>query len=144
MQNNYYNILGCDSSATYDEIRRGYQELVRQNHPDKQKEKNSGSKAIADCQAFILIDKAWKVLRDNNLRREYDRFLLQHTIDNVSVIYAELKLDELHFEQEIAKFTCRCGSEIEISREDFLAQTEEQDKLYFGCNECSNTISVSR
>lgn len=144
MLSNYYNILGCASSATYDEIRGRYLELVKQNHPDKQNQLNS-SKSLTktSCNTFIEIDQAWKVLRDEKLRREYDETLLQQTIDNALIIYADLKINELHFEQGVSSFICRCGAAIEISKADFSKTIEQTDKLYYECNECSNTICVS-
>lgn len=58
MMDNLYGILGCHKTATYEELKRKYHELVLINHPDKQK------KNISLSAAFLKIDKAWKILRD--------------------------------------------------------------------------------
>ncbi len=60
----YYAILGVSSEATPEEIKSAYRELVRQYHPDSPQ----GSE-----EKFRLIQEAYEVLRDEVLRRAYDR-----------------------------------------------------------------------
>jgi|GEM_PF-5514145 len=67
---NYYEILGVQTDATDKEIKDAYYQLIRENHPDKnlnkEHEANERSKKIIE---------AYKTLSDPNLRRQYDQEL---------------------------------------------------------------------
>lgn len=128
-EENYYLVLGCNESATKRELKRSYQELIKQYHPDKQSHlESSGDK-------FILIDKAFKTLKDDQLRREYDALLLANNLEKNSVIFAELSKSELKFEDGQVSFMCRCGNNI-VVEEKILEQT------IIECSECSNCLLI--
>ena len=61
----YYKILGLNSSATPDEIRRAYRVLARRYHPDV----NPGEKS---AEKFKDIAEAYKILSDEAKKRKYD------------------------------------------------------------------------
>ena len=61
----YYKILGLNSSATGDEIRRAYRILARRYHPDV----NPGEKSE---EKFKTISEAYKVLSDSSKKMKYD------------------------------------------------------------------------
>lgn len=126
----YYSLLNCDQSATYEELKQSYQQLIRKYHPDKN----------ADPQEhFLNIDKAWKTLRSNTLRAEYDKQLQLKTDQECGyVIYAELGKDLLEFHnEETAEYPCRCGGSFVIDKE-YLVEKE----CLVTCNDCSNCILI--
>ena len=68
---NYYEILGLNSSATFEEIRRAYRILARRYHPDVNPGKTSEEK-------FKRIAQAHQVLSDQEKRKAYDVDLEAH------------------------------------------------------------------
>lgn len=128
----YYSILQSSRNATYDELKRNYQYLIKEYHPDKNRE------GLDTEDLCIKIDKAWKILRDEQSRKEYDASLLQKEISDNALIYAELSKDEFIFEGESHSTTypCRCGDYFVIKKA-YLAEN-----CLIECSQCSNCISI--
>lgn len=61
-----YAILGVQANATHDEIRRAFYAGAQTLHPDR----NPSPEAAL---RFAEISKAWKILRDDDLRDRYDK-----------------------------------------------------------------------
>lgn len=68
---NYYDILQIEQDATLSQIKKAYKKLVLKYHPDVNKDQDSTEK-------FKEITKAYNVLKDNELRAEYDIQLKQN------------------------------------------------------------------
>jgi len=66
MPKNHYQILGISKEASADEIKKSYRTLVRRYHPDNTEGK--GNKEM-----FHLIQKAWEILSDETLKKNYDK-----------------------------------------------------------------------
>ena len=64
----YYEVLGVARTATPEEIRRAHRKLVRQYHPDVNKN-NPQMEA-----KFKEVQEAYDVLSDEHKRKAYDEF----------------------------------------------------------------------
>ncbi|MEA2552940.1 MAG: hypothetical protein QOJ65_1116 [Fimbriimonadaceae bacterium] len=65
MPRSHYEILGIKKTATQEEIRTAYRQLVLKFHPDRSKDPRS-------TEIFIQVTQAYDVLSDANRRRSYD------------------------------------------------------------------------
>ena len=64
----YYEILGVPRNAGPDEIKKAHRKLVRQHHPDV----NRNNPQAAE--KFKEVQEAYDVLSDQTKRRNYDQF----------------------------------------------------------------------
>ena len=64
----YYEVLGVSKTASADEIKRAHRKLVRQYHPDVNKN-NKGAE-----EKFKEVQEAYDVLSDAEKRANYDQF----------------------------------------------------------------------
>ncbi|CDK28052.1 unnamed protein product [Kuraishia capsulata CBS 1993] len=92
----YYEVLGVTKEATLPEIRKGYRTALLASHPDK-KFTSSGSGQLQSD--ISVIQDAYKVLSDSEMRLEYDNDLqsvleLNHKIELLGEALEVMTLDE--------------------------------------------------
>lgn len=64
----YYNLLGVSKEASSREIRQAFKKLALKLHPDKNmNDPDAHSK-------FVKINRAYEVLKDDDLRKKYDKY----------------------------------------------------------------------
>jgi molecular chaperone DnaJ len=66
--NNYYETLGVDKTASKEDIKRAYRRMARKYHPDV----NPNDKRAEE--KFKEINEAYEILSDEKKREMYDRF----------------------------------------------------------------------
>lgn len=64
----YYKVLGIDSSASQDEVKKAYRKLARKYHPDLNPDDDDAKKR------FQEINEANEVLKDPEKRKKYDQY----------------------------------------------------------------------
>lgn len=69
MKKNHYELLGIDTTASPDEIKKAFRKLAMQYHPDK----NANNKAATEM--FKMLNEANATLSDPEKRFEYDATL---------------------------------------------------------------------
>uniref|UniRef100_T1JDW0 Diphthamide biosynthesis protein 4 n=1 Tax=Strigamia maritima TaxID=126957 RepID=T1JDW0_STRMM len=128
----FYDLLGVEQNASRAEIKEKYQKLVRQVHPDKQE--------LCDSNHFIEIDKAWKVLGDEDERRRYDAELLEKELENEICIQETIDSSMLSKARDVFYYPCRCGDTFSVEESQF--KDHSQNDLLLGCNGCSLFIKI--
>jgi curved DNA-binding protein CbpA len=63
----HYDVLNSEMEDSLESIRRRYQKLALEWHPDRVGPESHDR--------FIRVQKAWEVLRDAEKRREYDQWI---------------------------------------------------------------------
>lgn len=100
----YYAILGVGRSASHQQLKAAWRELVKVHHPDR-----SG---IAASDRILEINEAWKVLGDERLRHAYDhREELLAFLEDVEAAASEFEDDDSdeQFEMVVGCLECRLG-----------------------------------
>uniref|UniRef100_A0A5F9CFD5 DnaJ heat shock protein family (Hsp40) member C24 n=1 Tax=Oryctolagus cuniculus TaxID=9986 RepID=A0A5F9CFD5_RABIT len=68
----WYSILGADPSENVSDLKQKYQKLILKYHPDKQST-DVPAGTVEEClQKFIEVDQAWKILGNEETKKEYD------------------------------------------------------------------------
>ena len=74
----YYGILGVSRDATKPEIKEAFRRLAKEAHPDRAGQagarKDGGNDAPDPDITMAEINKAYEVLSDDDLRKEYDTY----------------------------------------------------------------------
>lgn len=68
----HYDVLGVDPSASREEIRHAYRQLVRSLHPDRHASLTDETHAVL-TRRLVAVTDAWRVLGDDDKRALYDQ-----------------------------------------------------------------------
>uniref|UniRef100_A0A8B9VDH0 DnaJ heat shock protein family (Hsp40) member C24 n=1 Tax=Anas zonorhyncha TaxID=75864 RepID=A0A8B9VDH0_9AVES len=98
-QKDWYKILGAKPSDSPGELKRKYQRLALLYHPDKQQADVPAGEMEERVQRFIEIDQAWKILGNEETKKEYD---LQQREDNLTKewpLHAQVYLEDMSWNE---------------------------------------------
>lgn len=134
MSTDFYETLNVLPTATLGEIRRSYQALALQYHPDK-------NPAERETSYFIAITEAWNTLRDPDQRRVYDAELFQMKNSETPAVHDTLYSGDCELDStgEWYTYTCRCGSTCAVARHTIVVERWP----YNTCDECSHVVQLN-
>lgn len=127
---NYYELLECTDQSSYKEIKKAFQELALKYHPDKL----GGNK-----NKFLKINEAWKTLRDESLRKNYDLYLKQTKINDQNFYFDSIILSNMTETTNNYFYKCRCGGEYILEKNEI-----DGEEFIINCNECSFYLQVGK
>lgn len=137
----YYEILNSCQGDTLDKIKRNYLKLVLQLHPDKQQQNGleNANDAGDMLNKYHYVNKAWKVLSDPELRKQYDASWKQRNTMQQWPIQEVVNFEEFDLCDNEGEYcySCRCGGNLILTKTDALFQVD-----YVCCDICSLCIKV--
>ncbi|KAI8909976.1 DnaJ domain-containing protein [Powellomyces hirtus] len=136
MPRSHYDILQISATAPADVVRRQYQKLVLEYHPDKATQNGGAGNAMDNeerTHRFRSVVAAYEVVGDPVRRAAYDEELAKNS-KAIGPLHAEVDLDDMHHSPTSAEFTlpCRCGGQFSIREEDL-----EDGVEMAACSTCS-------
>ncbi|XP_060695035.1 dnaJ homolog subfamily C member 24 [Hemiscyllium ocellatum] len=139
LQKDWYEILGASPSHSMQELRQNYQKLVLLYHPDKQNADVPVGELEERIQRFIEVDQAWKILGNEETKKEYDLQRREVTMSQTWPVDAQVPLEDMHWvaADQCYKYDCRCGGEYVLSKEEV-----EENVFLLCCNSCSLSIEI--
>lgn len=138
---NYYEILGCSPSSSPQEVKRSFQQLALQHHPDKLSKSRTAdvkNETSADSK-FVQISRAWTVLANADSRREYDAAWHQRCVAQDLPVQDVVNIEEFTADETCAFFVypCRCGADYELTSQQVSYRVD-----YVSCPSCSLCIML--
>ncbi|KYO21956.1 dnaJ homolog subfamily C member 24 isoform X2 [Alligator mississippiensis] len=136
----WYDILGAKPSDSLMELKRKYQKLVLLYHPDKQSADVPAGEVEERVQRFIEIDQAWKILGNEETKKEYDLQRREDDLTQEWPLDAQIYLEDMSWNNDEQCYTslCRCGGKYTISK------NETKEVSLVCCDTCSLIIEILR
>ncbi|NWR64253.1 DJC24 protein, partial [Bucorvus abyssinicus] len=137
-QKDWYKILGAKPSDSPAELKRKYQKLALLYHPDKQKEDVPAGEVEERVQRFIEIDQAWKILGNEETKKEYDLQQREDHLTNEWPLHAQIYLEDMSWNEDEQCYTlsCRCGGNYTVFK------SETKDISLVCCDTCSLVVEI--
>ncbi|XP_075402066.1 dnaJ homolog subfamily C member 24 isoform X1 [Tenrec ecaudatus] len=134
----WYSILGADPSTSVSDLKQKYQKLILMYHPDKQSADGPAGAVEERIQKFIEIDQAWKVLGNEQTKKEYDLQRREDDLRNVGPLDAQICLEDMSWNKDDCSYflSCRCGGKYSVSKD------EAKDVNLISCDTCSLVIEL--
>ncbi|XP_048196803.1 dnaJ homolog subfamily C member 24-like [Perognathus longimembris pacificus] len=134
----WYRILGADLYADVADLKQKYQKLVLMCHPDKQSTDVPAGMVEEYIQKFIEIDQVWKILGNEETKKEYDLQWHDNELQNMGPVDAQVYLEEMSWNEDDHSFllNCRCGGKYTISKD------EAEEVSLISCDTCSLIIEL--
>ncbi|XP_006031739.1 dnaJ homolog subfamily C member 24 [Alligator sinensis] len=134
----WYDILGAKPSDSLTELKRKYQKLVLLYHPDKQSADVPAGEVEERVQRFIEIDQAWKILGNEETKKEYDLQRREDDLTQEWPLDAQIYLEDMSWnnDEQCYTFLCRCGGKYTISK------NETKEVSLVCCDTCSLIIEI--
>uniref|UniRef100_A0A8D0JPU0 DnaJ heat shock protein family (Hsp40) member C24 n=1 Tax=Sus scrofa TaxID=9823 RepID=A0A8D0JPU0_PIG len=107
-------------------------------HPDKQSA-DVPAGTVEECiQKFIEIDQAWKILGNEETKKEYDLQRHEDDLRNMGPVDARVYLEEMSWNEGDHSFSlsCRCGGKYIVSKD------EAKEVTLISCDTCSLIIEL--
>ncbi|XP_042351990.1 LOW QUALITY PROTEIN: dnaJ homolog subfamily C member 24 [Plectropomus leopardus] len=149
-----YAVLGASPSDSVQQLRHRYQQLALQYHPDRLGEV-CPTEAESGVKKFLEVDAAWKILSDQNSRRQYDLQRRARELKQDWPVDSTVHLEDMSWDPDECVYTygCRCGGGFSVSEEEVEEETqrrqqgdEEEDteeEEHRGVVVCCDTCSLS-
>ncbi|XP_041650813.1 dnaJ homolog subfamily C member 24 [Cheilinus undulatus] len=141
-----YAVLGASPSDSVQQLRHRYQQLALQYHPDRVGSACS-SEAESAVKKFLEVDAAWRILSDQDTRRQYDLQRRAQELKQDWPVDSTVYLEDMTWDQGECVYTycCRCGGRFDVSMEEVEEETQQQDdeEEHRGVVVCCDTCSLS-
>ncbi|TWW76213.1 dnaJ homolog subfamily C member 24 isoform X2 [Takifugu flavidus] len=148
-----YRVLGATSGDSVQHIKHKYQQLALQYHPDRFRG-DTPEEADAALKKFLEIDAAWRILKDQASRRQYDLKLRAQELTQDWPVDRTVGLEDMSWDEDNGAFahSCRCGGAFSMSEEEMkMAHEEEEEEAEGGgqggmvvcCDTCSLSVFVT-
>ncbi|XP_022809389.1 dnaJ homolog subfamily C member 24-like [Stylophora pistillata] len=136
---NPYQVLGVSANSSHEEIKRTYQRLVLKVHPDKLDGSLSQEDRDKAYERFLAIDKAWKVLNNQETRADCDKQLKEQDLSQDWPVSDDVDLDDMEYHEDTESYSslCRCSGKYVLSEEDL-----ENGHNIVCCSNCTLCIRV--
>ncbi|XP_072841955.2 dnaJ homolog subfamily C member 24 isoform X1 [Pogona vitticeps] len=137
-QKDWYSILGAGPSDSLTDLKRKYQRLVLLYHPDKQSTDVPAGEVEARMQRFIEIDRAWKILGNEETKKEYDLQRREYELTQGWPVDAQVSLGDMAWNHNDRSYslTCRCGGKY------IVTENEAEDNSLVCCDTCSLSVEI--
>ncbi|KAE8296852.1 DnaJ-like protein subfamily C member 24 [Larimichthys crocea] len=107
-QKDLYAVLGASSADSAQQLRQRYQQLALQYHPDR-----LGGEASSEVESavkkFLEVDAAWRILSDQDTRRQYDLQRRAQELKQDWPVDCTVCLDDMTWDQGVLTPRLRTG-----------------------------------